>query len=228
MNYEECQERVVAGLIHHGLVNFGSYRWNIHERHPELQRAPFYINLHKAQSCTVTHGGHSLLGDITELYALNLERHRVTADIIAGIPVAAIPITLSLAILLGKPHITPRSPKTHGSGEPIDGIWSVGQTAVLGDDVMNAGGSKIPAFFTLRENGIIVQHIIVLIDYEAGGRDLLWRTYRLRTISCLSVRQIMNRARDLRIISAKERSEALNFNRLVRGVVQQDSQRQTP
>jgi uridine monophosphate synthetase len=115
-----------------------------------------------------------LLGRVAAVYARLLESLRF--DRIAGIPLAALPIATAISMVTGRPLVYPRdSAKSHGTGKLVEGDFREGETVVVVDDVITSATSKLEAIETLREAGLKVHDVVVLIDREAGGADELRR-----------------------------------------------------
>ncbi len=102
-------------------------------------------------------------------------------DLIAAIPYAALPIGTVVALEMGKPLIYPRKEaKTYGTARTIEGAFSPGMRAVVLDDLITTGDSKLKAIEPLEQAGLKVEDIVVLIDREQGGKEFLEaRGYRL-------------------------------------------------
>jgi uridine monophosphate synthetase len=94
-------------------------------------------------------------------------------DVLADVPMAATPFVAIISHLSRVPMITPRQPKTHGSGASIDGAYHRGQTAVVIDDLVTKADSKLEAVRVLEAEGLQVRDVVVLVDREQGGREQL-------------------------------------------------------
>jgi uridine monophosphate synthetase len=107
---------------------------------------------------------------------------------LAAIPYAALPIGTAVALELGLPLIYPRKEaKAHGTAREIEGHFQPGDRAVVLDDLITTGGSKLAAIAPLQTAGLRVQDVVVLIDREQGGRgDLEAAGYRLHAVLRLS------------------------------------------
>jgi orotate phosphoribosyltransferase len=91
-------------------------------------------------------------------------------DRIAGVPYAALPIGTAVALAADKPLIYPRKEaKAHGLGKDIEGAWQPGERVVVIEDLITKGGSTLQTVERLRTVGLLVEHVIVLIDREQGG-----------------------------------------------------------
>jgi uridine monophosphate synthetase len=108
--------------------------------------------------------------------------------VLAAIPYAALPIGTAVSLETGLPLIYPRKEaKTHGTGRAIEGEFRPGDRAVVLDDVITTGGSKLQAIEPLAAAGLKVEDVIVLIDREQGGREELEAAgYRLHAVLRLS------------------------------------------
>lgn len=94
----------------------------------------------------------------------------LTFDLLAATPLAGLPLGTALCLELDKPLIYPRkTAKSYGTGKEIEGVWQVGQTAVVVDDLITSGDSILQAIVALKAAGLQVKHAVVLIDREQGG-----------------------------------------------------------
>lgn len=95
-------------------------------------------------------------------------------DCVAAVPYAALPAASGVAQRLMAPMIYPRKEaKTHGTGQMIEGAFAQGETALLIEDVITTGGSIITALQTLKEGGMVVKDVIVLVDRQQGGDEVM-------------------------------------------------------
>ncbi len=140
------------------------FRLKIHDKNPGAPLSPFYIDLRLLQSDL--DAKRSAVGLFDELLTFG-------TDLLGAIPEAIVPVVSSLSDENLIPMITPRQPKSHGSGATIDGIYKPNDHVVLFDDVITGADSKIEAAKTLRNSGLVVQHVMVLADREQGGRQAL-------------------------------------------------------
>lgn len=128
------------------------------------RKSPFYIDLRRIG------GDPHLLKLCGRAYASLLKNLRYKH--IAGIPAAALPLASAAALITGSSLIYPRlEKKRHGSGARVEGAWAPGDEAVLLDDLITTGGSKLEAAAVLREAGLKVANLVVLIERGAGGRS---------------------------------------------------------
>ncbi len=125
---------------------------------------------------------------------------------LAAIPYAALPIGMAVALETGLPLIYPRKEvKAYGTGQAVEGSYRSGDRALVLDDLITTGGSKLEAIGPLKAAGLVVEDVIVLIDREQGGRrELEAAGYRLHAV--LGLREIVRLlAGEGRISPADER-----------------------
>ena len=139
--------------------------------------------------------------------------HKLTFDRIAAIPYAGLPIGTALALEMERPMIYPRQQvKQHGTRRAIEGIFEPGETALVVDDLITRGTSKIEAIQPLEEAGLTVRDVLVLIDREQGGADdLAERGYRLHAVLRLS--EILDALQESDRITPAQHAETLAYLR---------------
>lgn len=161
------------------------FRLKLHALKPDAPLSPFYLDLRvlrshpEARSLAV----EALMKVSTEL----------RFDAIADVPTAATPIAAILTDRLHVPLITPRmDAKGHGTGARIDGHFTPGTHVVLVDDILTGAASKFEATSVLREAGLVVEDVLVLVDREQGGRQALeTRGYRVHAV--FTITDLLNR-----------------------------------
>ena len=148
--------RLVDGLVNLEAVKFGSFTL------ASGRQSPIYIDLRLLVSAP------DLLAQAADAYAALVTQ--LPCDRIAGVPYAALPIGTAVSLRTGIPLIYPRKEaKAYGLGKDIEGAWQPGERIVIVEDVITSGGSTLKSAERLREAGLIVEHVVVLIDREQGG-----------------------------------------------------------
>lgn len=162
--------RLANALYDQGCVKFGTFTLK------SGLMSPIYIDLR----LLVSHPG--LLRRVAS--TLSAVADALTFDRIAAIPYAALPIGVAMALEMERPMIYPRREvKQHGTRRAIEGAFEAGETALLIDDLITRGGSKLEAIEALEAAELLVQDVLVLIDREQGGaRDLAKEGYRLHAV----------------------------------------------
>ncbi|MCX8052604.1 MAG: orotate phosphoribosyltransferase [Armatimonadetes bacterium] len=112
----------------------------------------------------------------------------IGCDRIAGIPYAGIPLGVAAALAGDIPMIYPRKEaKQYGTGKLIEGEFQPDEKVLVIDDIITDGASKIEAIDPLKEAGLIVTDVLVVLDREQGGAKILERAgYKLHSLGKLS------------------------------------------
>ncbi len=132
-------------------------------------------------------------------------------DRIAAVPYAGLPIATALALAMERPLIYPRlQAKEHGTRRAVEGAFQPGEVALLVDDLITRGDSKLEAIAPLEEAGLVVRDVLVLIDREQGGAaDLARHGYRLHAVLRLS--EMIDRLSASGRITAAQYSEVREY-----------------
>lgn len=132
-------------------------------------------------------------------------------DRIAAIPYAALPIGTAVSLTMDRPMIYPRrEKKEYGTGRTIEGEFNPGETAIVIDDVITTGASKVEAIEPLVAAGLVVRDIAVLIDREQGGMKEL-EARGLCVHSVLKVRDMMQILRDAGKVAESDYKNVMTF-----------------
>lgn len=147
------------------------------------------------------------LRTVTAAYRTVLDR--LQFDLLAATPLAGLPLGTALCLDMDKPLIYPRkTAKSYGTGKGIEGVWAVGQTAVVVDDLVTSGDSILQTIVTLKVAGLQVNEAIVLIDREQGGvHNIAEQGYKLHCVATIS--QLLSVLEEKELVSAKQVAKAL-------------------
>ena len=147
------------------------------------RRSPIYFDLRLLVSYP------AVLRQVAAAYALVLRR--LQFDILAAYPYAGLPIGTAIALEMNIPLIYPRkTAKSYGTGKQVEGVWQVGQRAVVIEDLITSGDSILQAIAALKAASLQVEDAVVLIDREQSGREMLAQAgYNLHAI--ISMRQML-------------------------------------
>lgn len=170
---------LVRQLFDAGCVQFGRFTLK------SGLTSPIYIDLR----LLVSHP--SLLRRVAQAMADVIAQpplRNVRFDRLAAIPYAGLPIGVAVSLETGRPLIYPRREvKDYGTGRLIEGEYRPGETALLIDDLITRGTAKLEALQPLRDAGLIVNDVLVVIDREQGGREeLAQHGIRLHAVFTLS------------------------------------------
>jgi uridine monophosphate synthetase len=173
------QAELVLALADIGAIQFGEFTL------ASGKSSPIYIDLRLLASHP------DALRMVARAYARLLRQSVLSTEVgqrLAAIPYAALPIGTAVALELDLPLIYPRKEaKGHGLTRQVEGQFEPGERAIVLDDLITTGGSKLAAIEPLEAAGLQVKDVVVLIDREQGGRDELEEAgYRLHAVLGLS------------------------------------------
>jgi uridine monophosphate synthetase len=190
---DTLKERFLAALVSTGCFKLGEFTLK------SGKKSPFYIDLRR------------LVSDPAAM-SLAAEAYLRTArglayDRIAGIPAAGLPLATAACLRGGTPMVWPRMPaKEHGTGNRVEGEFQRGERLLLLDDLITTGASKLEAAAILREEGLLVEDLVVLIERgRQGRRDMEAAGIRLRAF--VHVRELFGACERLGLIDGGRRRE---------------------
>jgi orotate phosphoribosyltransferase len=152
------------------------------------RRSNFYFD---CKPTTLDPEGMNLIGSI--IFDM-LEDSEVTAA--GGMTLGADPIANALSLISyqrGKPiksFIVRKDVKGHGTKSKIEGDVRPGENVVIIDDVITTGASTIAAIERAKEERLVIDRVIVLIDREEGALENIEK-YIKRVDSILTRTDIM-------------------------------------
>ncbi len=194
---EERLSLLADGLLRAGCVKFGSFRLK------SGANSPIYIDLRRLA------GFPSLLRDAAAAYAEIL--NKLDFDLLAALPYAALPIGTAISLHGNWPMVYPRKEaKGYGTQVEVEGVFNANQRAVVIDDLISTGESKLEGIRKLNAIGLKVNDIVVLIDRQAGGVDFMAaRGFKLHSVFTLP--QLLDDWEKKGAVSATMLTAARNF-----------------
>ncbi|MBS1912705.1 MAG: orotate phosphoribosyltransferase [Bacteroidetes bacterium] len=191
----QLHARAVDFFISEGVLTFGDFTLK------SGRKSPYFFNT--GSLCS----GRQL-AKMGELYAglLNLIPDFSGATVLFGSAYKGIPIAVATAAALeGSSREEMRAvsdrkeAKTHGDASSFLGVLRAGDTAVILDDVITTGGTKLEAIAKLREAGCEPLGFIIAFD-RAEAVDASGRTARevfeeetgLKVYALASIHDVMN------------------------------------
>ncbi|CAH4023585.1 unnamed protein product [Pieris brassicae] len=104
---------------------------------------------------------------------LNLASN-IEHDILCGVPYAALPFATVMSVTGNTPMIMKRKEtKLYATKKIIEGVYNRHQKCLVVEDVVTSGGSLLETVSTLRNEGLSVDHAVVVLDREQGGASVL-------------------------------------------------------
>ncbi len=153
-------QSLADGLLKAGCVKFGNFTLK------SGAKSPIYIDLRRLVAFP------DLLKDVAAAYAEIMQD--LEFDQIAALPYAAMPIGTAISLHSGWGMVYPRKEaKGYGTKVEVEGVYDAGQRAVVIDDLISSGGSKLEGIIKLNEAGLKVSDIVVLIDRQSAGVDFM-------------------------------------------------------
>lgn len=131
----------------------------------------FYID---CKTTTLTPEGLVLTGEVI------FERIKgLPVQAVGGLEFGAIPLALATSIhafhqgMPLQPFVVRKQAKDRGLKKAIEGRISKGDRVVVLEDVVTTGASSLLAVEKLRDTGVIVDHILAIVDRAEGGREAI-------------------------------------------------------
>lgn len=188
-------EALALTLFDIGAVQLGQFR--LHSG----RLSPIYMDLRILPSYPAA------LRLATAVYCQLLQN--LSFDVLAAAPLAGLPLGTAVCLATDTPLVYPRkTPKSHGTGKDVEGVWEVGQTAVVIDDLITSGESILQAIAALKAAGLHVNDAIVLIDREQGGRKTL-EEQGYHTHAAMSLAHLLAILESRERITAEQRAKVL-------------------
>lgn len=174
----ESHRDLIIGLAELGALQFGDFTL------ASGKKSSMYVDLRLLVSRP------ELMQAAAAAYAKELAA--LPCDRIAGVPYAALPIGMAVALASGVPLIYNRKEsKSHGLGKDIEGLWQPGERVVIIEDVITTGGSIVSSVELFRAAGLIVEDAIVLLDRQQGGVENLQKA-GIRVHSVLALGDVLD------------------------------------
>jgi uridine monophosphate synthetase len=196
---QETLANVAHELHEHGLIKFGEFKLK------SGILSPFYIDLREVQSYPST------LKAVTRAYAELLSDYQA-GTLLAGIPEAGVPLATAVGYELSIPLVQPRKVvKDHGTKSAVEGAFSEGDHVILIDDLITKGDSKIEAIEQVSSAGLTVDKILVLVDREQGGIELLKNEKNCEVVAACTITELIDTLKTSGKISDEQYRTIVDF-----------------
>jgi len=151
-------------LIKNNAIKFGDYILS------SGKKSPYYIDLRQTISSPNTMDW--IANALTRIVLNEIGRNKI--DKILGVPTAGVPFATVVSQKLSLPLIYYRQArKEHGVRKKIEGILDRNDRVLVIDDLITTGESVIESAEVVRDQGGVVNELVVLLDREQGGKERL-------------------------------------------------------
>jgi orotate phosphoribosyltransferase len=151
-------------LIKNNAIKFGDYTL------ASGKKSPYYIDLRQTISSPITMDW--IANSLTRIVINEIGKDKI--DKILGVPTAGVPFATVVSQKLGIPLIYYRQArKEHGVRKKIEGILDRNDRVLIIDDLITTGESVIETAEVVRDQGGVVNELVVLLDREQGGQGRL-------------------------------------------------------
>ncbi|OGD49212.1 hypothetical protein A3K79_03035 [Candidatus Bathyarchaeota archaeon RBG_13_46_16b] len=198
----DTASKIAGALYRSGCLKFGNFRIK------SGAASPYYIDL----ACLLS--SPKELCNVAEVVAdeirflMAIER----VDKLASIELKGALILPSIGCLVNLPCIVVRKEeKAYGVVGRVAGAEVIkGDRILFFDDVVSEGSSKVKGIKPLEELGAKIEHLIVIVDREQGGKESLEKLgYRVHALSKIS--DLVNNLVESKHISKKQAESVLNY-----------------
>ncbi len=154
-------------LIKNNAIKFGDYTL------ASGKKSPYYIDLRQTISSPTTMDW--IANSLTRIILNEIGTDKI--DKILGVPTAGVPFATVVSQKLGIPLIYYRQArKEHGVRKKVEGILERNDRVLIIDDLITTGESVIETAEVIRDQGGVVNELVVLLDREQGGQQRLRAT----------------------------------------------------
>jgi len=168
-------------LIKNDAIKFGDYILT------SGKRSPYYIDLRLTISSPITMDW--IANALTRIIVNEIGKEKI--DSVLGVPTAGVPFATVVSQKLGLPLIYYRQArKEHGVRKKIEGILGRNDRVLIVDDLITTGESVIEAAEVVRDQGGVVNELVVLLDREQGGKEKL-RSFRIEPHILFNISDVM-------------------------------------
>ena len=188
----------LSEILHRiGAVRFGDFELK------DGRRSPFYLDLR----VLISHP--DALAKVAR--ALTQRAQGLAYDRLAGIPYAGLPLAVAMSLISGTPVVYARKEaKRYGTSRLVEGEYRAGERALMIDDVITSGGAKLEAIVPLREAGLVVEDVLVVVDRgDRSGEALAAAGLRLHSV--LTARELLEHLRSAGAVGDDDIRRALDF-----------------
>jgi orotate phosphoribosyltransferase len=149
---------------------------------------------------------------IAKAFASKIKNEFPDCEIIAGTATAGIPHAAWVADVLDLPMIYIRSKaKEHGKKSMIEGKFKKGQRAILIEDLISTGKSSVTAAVAMREEGLEVQKVYSIFNYQLKKAEKAFENSHLNFESLADVSALISYGLESSYFTESESKELNKF-----------------
>lgn len=171
---------LIAELFDKRMIKFGDFTLK------NKSKSPVYVDFRDLPSFPV------VLSLAAKQLLIKFKDEELTGAKLAGLPYAGLPIAVVMGILGDIPVIYPRKEtKDYGTRKAIEGRFIQDDEVVAIDDLVTDGGAKMDFIHPLRAAGLVVKHVLVILDREQGGASTL-NNHQIKLHSLFTLREAIS------------------------------------
>ncbi len=213
---DEELKRLALAIFDKGLIlTTGPFEFKLHEKHPNAPRSPIKLNLRFPPKGTLSWELVEQIGKV--FYQLSCQS-QVQYDCVIGVPKAGDPFAQAFSRLASVPLLILEKEETKKSRKVLPflrGEYQQGWRVLIIDDTVVMADSKFEAIRAAVVNGLIVAGIVILVDWEHGGKDELEKA-GFRVLSRFKMNELLLLyLREGRILPEKYQ-EVIDYLRVIR------------
>lgn len=196
-NMNDAKANLILQLFEHDIVKFGDFKLK------SGIMSPIYFDIRTVVSYP------NILATVAELMWDVVAETQF--DLVCGVPYTALPIATVMSIKHNKPMIMKRKEKkAYGTKKLVEGVYQPGQSCLIVEDLVTSGMSVFETVDPLREVGLKVTDVVVLLDREQGGKTNV-ENGGLKLHSVLNVTEILKVLVEAMKITVEKAQEVQSF-----------------
>jgi orotate phosphoribosyltransferase len=186
-------KHVSLSLIRNDALKIGDYVLS------SGKRSPYYVDLRQAISNPIAMDW--IANSLARIVVNEIGTTKV--DKIMGVPTAGVPFATLVSQKLAIPLLYYRKErKEHGVRKKIEGDMERNDRILMIDDLITTGQSVIVAAEAAREQGGIVNELVVLLDREQGGSEYI-RACRVEPHVLFSISEAFGWLKEVNLLSVE-------------------------
>ena len=213
---EEYLERLALSLVDRRLMLYnGPFQFKLHEKHPRAPHSPIKLNLRFPPKGNLT---WQLVEEIAMAFHQVICQNELQYDCVVGVPRAGDSFAKVFSEIASVPLLTLQKEETNIKRRVLPilhGDYQKGWRVLVIDDTVVMADSKFEAIEALEANGLIMAAILVLVDWEHGGREDL-RGAGYKVIPVFLMTELLTFWEKKLRISVKKYREVMTYLRAIR------------